>query len=112
MPLLIGTSGWQYAHWREGFYAGVAQRRWFEHVTAAFATVELNVSFYRLPRREVFAGWRERSPADEVITVKASRYLTHVKRLADRSPPSRCSWSGPARSATSSARCCSSSLRT
>lgn len=83
MPLLVGTSGWQYDSWREPFYAGVAQRRWFEHVMAAFATVELNVSFYRLPRREVFAGWRERSPADAVVTVKASRYLTHVKRLRD-----------------------------
>lgn len=86
MPILVGTSGWQYDSWREPFYAGVPQRRWFEHLLAGFATVELNVSFYRLPRREVFAGWRERSPADAVITVKASRYLTHVKRLRDPAP--------------------------
>ncbi|MFL6238672.1 MAG: DUF72 domain-containing protein [Actinomycetes bacterium] len=83
MPVLIGTSGWQYADWREPFYAGVPARRWFEHVLDNFATVELNVTFYRLPKREVFAGWHARSPRDAVITVKASRYLTHIKRLRD-----------------------------
>src|SRR3954452_3574747 len=51
-----------------------------------FRTVELNVTFYRLPRAEVFAGWHARSPQDAVITVKASRYLTHIKRLRDPSP--------------------------
>ncbi len=81
MPVLIGTSGWQYADWREPFYRGVPQRRWFEHVLDNFATVELNVTFYRLPKREVFEGWHSRSPADAIITVKASRYLTHIKRL-------------------------------
>jgi uncharacterized protein YecE (DUF72 family) len=83
MPLLVGTSGWLYADWRTRFYSGVPQRRWFEHLLTQFRTVELNVSFYRLPRREVFAGWRERSPEDAIITVKASRYITHIKRLHD-----------------------------
>jgi uncharacterized protein YecE (DUF72 family) len=83
VPVLIGTSGWQYADWREPFYRGVPQRRWFEHVLENFQTVELNVTFYRLPKREVFVGWFDRSPDDAVITVKASRYLTHVKRLRD-----------------------------
>lgn len=86
MPALIGTSGWQYADWRGPFYRGVPARRWFEHVLASFATVELNVTFYRLPKREVFAGWHARSPSDAVIAVKASRYLTHVKRLRDPTP--------------------------
>ena len=54
---------------------------------AAFRTVELNVTFYRLPRREVFEGWRARSPHDAVLTVKASRYLTHVKRLREPEEP-------------------------
>ncbi len=54
---------------------------------ADFVTVELNVSFYRLPRREVFAGWRSRSPEDAVITVKASRYLTHIRRLREPAEP-------------------------
>ncbi|HWB67672.1 MAG TPA: DUF72 domain-containing protein [Mycobacteriales bacterium] len=83
MTVYIGTSGWQYADWREPYYRGTPQRRWFEHLLADFATVELNVTFYRLPRAEVFAGWHARSPADAVITVKASRYLTHIKRLRD-----------------------------
>jgi uncharacterized protein YecE (DUF72 family) len=86
VPVLIGTSGWQYAHWRDCYFSGVAQRRWFEKVLHDFRTVELNVTFYRLPRREVFAGWHARSPADAVITVKASRYLTHIKRLKDPKP--------------------------
>ena len=88
MPVLVGTSGWQYADWRGRFYpANLPPRRWFEHLLEHFVTVELNVSFYRLPRRDVFAGWRERSPADAVITVKASRYLTHVRRLRDPAEP-------------------------
>jgi uncharacterized protein YecE (DUF72 family) len=86
VTVLIGTSGWQYASWKLPYYAGVPQRRWFEHVLADFRTVELNVSFYRLPKRETFAGWRTRSPADAVVTVKASRYLTHIKRLRDPGP--------------------------
>lgn len=87
MPVLVGTSGWQYAEWRYRFFDRVAQRRWFEHTLAHFRTVELNVSFYRLPKREVFTGWRVRSPDDAVITVKASRYITHVKRLRDTGRP-------------------------
>ncbi len=82
MPVLVGTSGWQYADWRGRYYpAGGPQTRWFEQLLRDFATVELNVSFYRLPKREVFEGWRSRSPDDAVITVKASRYLTHARRL-------------------------------
>src|SRR3954449_12636704 len=86
MAVLIGTSGWQYASWKEPYYGAVPQRRWYERILADFQTVELNVSFYRLPKRETFAGWRERAPADAVVTVKASRYLTHVKRLRDPGP--------------------------
>src|SRR4051794_15938105 len=87
MTVLIGTSGWQYRDWRYRYYPrGVPQRRWFEHLMDDFRTVELNVTFYRLPKAEVFAGWYDRSPADAVITVKASRYLTHVKRLRDPAP--------------------------
>ena len=87
MPVLIGTSGWQYESWRHRFFEGVPQRRWFEHTMAAFRTVELNVSFYRLPPAETFAGWCRRSPDDALITVKASRYLTHVRRLRDSREP-------------------------
>jgi uncharacterized protein YecE (DUF72 family) len=87
VTVLIGTSGWQYRHWRYSYFRkGTPQNRWFEQVMRDFQTVELNVTFYRLPRTEVFAGWYARSPADAVITVKASRYLTHVKRLRDPQP--------------------------
>jgi uncharacterized protein YecE (DUF72 family) len=88
MPLLIGTSGWQYRDWRGGLYpAGVAQRRWLEHYAGHYQTVENNNSFYRLPPAQTFAGWRERTPGDFVMAVKASRYLTHVKRLRDPEEP-------------------------
>jgi len=87
---MTGTSGWQYRDWRGVFYPpGVPQRRWLEHYARHFATVENNGTFYRLPAREVFASWRERVPADFVMTVKASRYLTHVRRLRDPADPVR-----------------------
>jgi len=87
VAVLIGTSGWQYEDWRHRFYEGVPQRRWFEHVTSCFQTVELNVSFYRLPATTTFAGWCQRSPDDAIVSVKASRYLTHVRRLQQPGEP-------------------------
>ena len=88
MVVLIGTSGWQYKDWRGGLYpAGVAQRRWLEHYATQYRTVENNGSFYRLPTRETFEGWRERTPDDFVMAVKASRYLTHVRKLRDPAEP-------------------------
>jgi len=78
----LGTSGFQYRDWRGRFYpADLAQARWLEFYAARFATCELNASFYRLPTEAAFAGWRERTPADFTMVVKASRYLSHVKRL-------------------------------
>jgi uncharacterized protein YecE (DUF72 family) len=88
MPMLIGTSGWQYRDWRGPLYpAGVPQRRWLECYARQFLTVENNNSFYRLPPRETFANWRQRTPDDFVMTVKASRYLTHVRLLRDPAEP-------------------------
>jgi uncharacterized protein YecE (DUF72 family) len=88
MPVLIGTSGWQYRDWRGGLYpAGVAQRRWLEHYASQYVTVENNNSFYRLPAAATFAGWRARTPDGFVMAVKASRYLTHVRRLQDPAEP-------------------------
>lgn len=84
----VGTSGWQYADWRGSFYpAGVPQRRWLSEYARSFDTVELNNAFYRLPDRDGFADWAARVPADFVIAVKASRYLTHIKRLRDPAEP-------------------------
>jgi uncharacterized protein YecE (DUF72 family) len=84
VTVLIGTSGWQYRDWRGRFYPpALPQRLWLEHHAAHFATVESNNAFYRLPERTTFEAWRERTPPDFRWAVKASRYLTHIKRLTD-----------------------------
>jgi uncharacterized protein YecE (DUF72 family) len=88
LPLFVGTSGWQYDHWRGGFYpADVAKLRWLEYYAARFATVELNNSFYRLPGPQAFDGWAARTPADFILAVKMSRYLTHIRRLHEPEEP-------------------------
>jgi uncharacterized protein YecE (DUF72 family) len=84
----VGTSGWQYADWRGVLYPpGVPQRRWLETYAGEFGTVESNAAFYRLPARETFARWRDATPPSFVMAVKASRYLTHVRRLAGPDEP-------------------------
>jgi uncharacterized protein YecE (DUF72 family) len=88
MPVFIGTSGWQYRDWRGVLYPpGVPQRRWLEYYTSQYQTVENNGTFYRLPSRETFGGWQERTPPGFVMAVKASRYLTHIRRLRDPAEP-------------------------
>jgi uncharacterized protein YecE (DUF72 family) len=79
----IGTSGYVYRHWRKGvFYpAGLPVREELGHYASRFRTVELNNSFYRLPTPEMFQRWRDTTPPDFQFAVKASRYITHVKRL-------------------------------
>ncbi|GIF67501.1 histidine kinase [Asanoa ishikariensis] len=86
--ILVGTSGWQYRDWRGPFYPEkLPQRAWLEHYAERFATVEINNAFYRLPERDTFAAWRERTPGDFCVGVKMSRYLTHIKRLKDPAEP-------------------------
>ena len=88
MPLLVGTSGWQYKDWRGSFYpAGLPAARWLEHYAGHFTTVENNGTFYRLAARDTFGQWRARTPAGFVMAVKASRYLTHVRRLREPAEP-------------------------
>jgi uncharacterized protein YecE (DUF72 family) len=88
--ILVGTSGWQYKDWRERFYpAGTPQSRWLEHYAENFATVEVNNAFYRLPERDTFVAWRDRTPGDFCVAVKMSRYLTHIKRLREPAEPVR-----------------------
>ncbi|MGW0700373.1 DUF72 domain-containing protein [Streptomyces sp. NPDC002867] len=88
MPVLIGTSGWQYRDWRGVLYPeGVPQRLWLEEYARRFVTVENNNAFYRLPERRTFAEWRERTPDGFVMAVKVSRFLTHIKRLKDPEEP-------------------------
>lgn len=84
----IGTSGWQYDHWRGRFYPDdVPKTRWLEYFAGQFATVEVNNAFYRLPERRTFADWRTRTPDDFCVAVKVSRYLTHIRRLRDPAEP-------------------------
>ncbi|MDQ6836910.1 MAG: DUF72 domain-containing protein [Actinomycetota bacterium] len=88
MPVLIGTSGWHYRHWRGGFYPdGLPARRWLSHYAGKFATVEVNNAFYRLPDTHTFSAWAANLPDDFSVAVKASRYLTHVRRLRDPEEP-------------------------
>jgi len=83
-PVRVGCSGWNYASWRGTFYPrGIPARRWLESYAGSFSTVEVNVTFYRLAKRESVAHWVQQTPAHFLFSVKASRYLTHVKRLAD-----------------------------
>jgi uncharacterized protein YecE (DUF72 family) len=90
----IGCSGWQYRHWRGRFYPrDLPVDRWLEHYAQTFDTLELNNSFYRLPEADAFASWRRRVPADFVFAVKASRYLTHMKRLREPREPLDRLWS-------------------
>lgn len=84
MAVLVGTSGWQYADWRGPFYPrDLAQARWLEWYAGRFATVESNSAFYRLPDRRTFEAWAARTPDGFVWAVKASRYLTHIRRLRE-----------------------------
>jgi uncharacterized protein YecE (DUF72 family) len=88
VPVVIGTSGWQYAHWRPLFYpAGMGTSKWLAFYSQRFATVEVNNAFYRLPERATFEKWASSVPDDFVVAVKASRYLTHVRRLHDPAEP-------------------------
>jgi uncharacterized protein YecE (DUF72 family) len=83
-PVRIGCSGWNYPHWRERVYPkGLPARRWLAHYAELFDTVEVNNTFYRLPRRDSVAAWVAESPPEFLFAVKASRFLTHMKRLTD-----------------------------
>jgi uncharacterized protein YecE (DUF72 family) len=84
-PIRIGCSGWNYQSWRGGeFYPkGCPPSRWLEHYSRVFDTVEVNSTFYRLASQKAVAHWIEQTPPGFVFALKASRYLTHIKRLAD-----------------------------
>lgn len=84
----IGCSGFNYSSWRGRFYPEeLPSRRWLEHYAAVFSTVELNVTFYRLPRPRTFDDWYDRTPPDFGFAVKGSRFVTHVKRMEDPEEP-------------------------
>jgi len=80
--LYIGTSGWHYKHWLGKFYpTGLKPKEQFAYYLTFFDTVEINNSFYRLPSRETFQKWNVETPSQFLFSVKASRYLTHMKKL-------------------------------
>jgi len=80
----IGTSGYSYPHWRERFYPPeLPSRRWLGFYATVFNTVELNVTFYRLPRASTFENWYRLTPAGFFFALKGSRLITHQKRLAE-----------------------------
>lgn len=83
-PARIGCSGWNYQDWRGRFYPErEPERRWLELYAERFDTVEVNATFYRLPTRDTVSAWATQTPPAFTFAVKASRYLTHVKRLRD-----------------------------
>jgi uncharacterized protein YecE (DUF72 family) len=79
----IGCSGWNYASWKDPVYEGKPPRLWLSLYARRFDTVEVNNTFYRLPQKSAVARWVEQSPPDFLFAVKASRYLTHIRRLTD-----------------------------
>jgi uncharacterized protein YecE (DUF72 family) len=94
MQIYVGTSGWQYADWRRRLYpVDLPQRRWLPYFSERFPCVEVNNTFYVLPKEETFVRWREESAKDFVFAVKASRFITHIRRLRDAREPVRRFWS-------------------
>lgn len=86
--LRVGCSGWNYKAWRDEFYPRrLPATAWLGFYAARFDTVELNNTFYRLPERSTFTTWRTRVPSDFVFAVKASGFLTHMKRLREPDEP-------------------------
>lgn len=84
----IGCSGWNYRHWRGRFYPEkLPVKDWFAFYAAQFETVEINNSFYRLPKAETFDKWRNQAPPGFVYAVKANRFLTQAKKLKDCAEP-------------------------
>jgi uncharacterized protein YecE (DUF72 family) len=80
----IGCSGWNYRHWRGLFYPEkMAQRLWYAHYAGIFSTVELNTSFYHLPKADTFTKWRDQAPPGFRYAVKAPRFIAHMKKLMD-----------------------------
>jgi uncharacterized protein YecE (DUF72 family) len=80
----IGTSGWSYKHWRGNFYPnGLKVKDEFAHYQSFFDTVELNSPFYKLPTKETFLSWKNQVSDNFKYVVKASRYITHMKKLQD-----------------------------
>jgi uncharacterized protein YecE (DUF72 family) len=84
--IYIGTSGWHYEHWAGIYYPQDLEKdEWLRYYSKDFKTVEINSSFYRLPKKETFIEWFSKTPEDFIFAVKASRYITHMKKLSGTS---------------------------
>ena len=84
----IGTSGWHYQHWKGPFYPEeLSDKLLFKHYTKFFQTAEINNTFYQMPEQRTFAHWRDSAPDGFLFSVKASRYITHMKKLKDPDEP-------------------------
>ncbi len=84
----IGTSGWHYGHWEGRYYpADLPKSKWFEYYARDFDTVEINNTFYQLPKPQTFELWHKQAPKNFLYTVKANRFITHIKRLKDPQEP-------------------------
>ena len=89
MPCVkIGCSGFMFDDWQETFYPeGLSRRHWLEYYYKKFATVELDIAFYGVPEKETFSKWHSETPKDFVISLKGSRFITHVKKLKSPAEP-------------------------
>lgn len=86
--IFIGTSGWSYEHWKGVFYPeGLNKNKWLEFYCQDFNTVEINSTFYHLPREKTIVNWVKKTPEDFTFAVKASRFITHIKKLKDIKEP-------------------------
>jgi uncharacterized protein YecE (DUF72 family) len=86
--VVIGTSGWNYGHWKGKFYPDdIPKTKWFHYYYERFNTVELNTTFYHLPKKTTFEKWYSESPPDFIFSIKASRYITHIKKLIEPEEP-------------------------
>ncbi len=96
--IYIGTSGWQYGSWKGPFYpAKLPQRAWLSHYVTVFPVVEVNNSFYQLPKEGTFDKWREETPPQFLFVIKASRYITHIRRLRNAKESVDLFWSRTSR---------------
>jgi uncharacterized protein YecE (DUF72 family) len=82
--IYIGTSGWNYKSWKNKFYPEeLAQKEWLDYYSKRFNSVEINNTFYQLPQKHTFKNWADQTPEDFIFSVKASRYITHLKKLKE-----------------------------
>ena len=87
--IYVGTSGFSYPHWGQSLFypKGLPQAKWFTYYGQHYNSVELNVSFYRLPKKETFKNWRQQAGKEFIFAVKGSRYITQMKKLKDCQAP-------------------------